>query len=73
MVNENIENKVEETTPVRKAEVTTYLDSMVDLTHHDLEHSQNGKDAYNCDPCDGCGPNASFADVSLYESLHKRE
>ena len=73
MVNKNIENKVEETTPVRKAEVTTYLNSMVDLANYDLPHSQDGKDAYNCDPCDGCGPSASFSDVYQYESSRKRE
>lgn len=73
MVNKSIENKVEELAPVKKTEVTTYLNSMVDLTPYDLKHSQEGKDAYNCDPCDGCGPDASFSDSSLYESLRNRE
>jgi len=71
MVNKNIGNKVEDATPVKKAEVITYLNSMVNLSPYDLQHSQDGKDAYNCDPCDGCGPAASFSDGPLYEALSK--
>jgi len=73
MANKNIENKVEGAAAVKKAEVKEYLNSMVDLTPYDLKHSQDGKDAYNCDPCDGCGPDASFSDSAQYESLRRKE
>ncbi|MBR9703806.1 hypothetical protein GOV12_00205 [Candidatus Pacearchaeota archaeon] len=50
-----------------------FLDGMVDFSPHGMVHkpldminSRFGKDAYNCDPCDGCGPDSSFG----YDSLH---
>lgn len=48
-------------------EELNFLESMLDLTQYNLKHTPDGKDAYNCDPCDGSGPSASYADIMLYE------
>jgi len=46
-----------------------FLDSMVDLNPFYLRHSPDGKTAYNCDPCDGCGAAACTGDDGpLYET-----
>lgn len=48
-----------------------FLESMLELSPHTIPTSSDGKNAYNCDPCDGCGPSASFSDIALYEKLKK--
>jgi hypothetical protein len=48
-------------------EELNFLKSMFDLEPFSLRHSPVGKDAYNCDPCDGCGADACAADNPLYE------
>jgi hypothetical protein len=50
-------------------EEINFLESMVDLSPFEMPHSQSGQDAYHCDPCDGCGPDACYADGPSYE-LH---
>jgi len=60
-------------TPLRRErteEELNFLGSMVDLQPFPLRHSTTGKDAYNCDPCDGCGADACAGDDNpLYEPL----